>query len=324
MDIAPSVEPELLPAFLALPSIDSPAADPAAAREMTRALVEELRGTNTGDPSVVREDALVASRESERHIRIRLYRPSENSAELPVLVFVHGGGFVVGDLDTADDQCERLARVGQLLVASVDYRLAPEHPFPAAVFDCYDVLLWLADSARALNIDRARIAIMGESAGGAISAGTALLARDEGHVSLAHQSLIWACLDDRHETTSCLELSDRRVWNREVSISCWRAYLGSAGAHVSQYAAPARAEALAGLPPTYISVGQLDIVRDENVEYARRLMASGVRTELHVYPGGFHGFEVFAPEARISCAARADRDNALNRALNQERAGIAA
>jgi acetyl esterase/lipase len=219
-----------------------------------------------------------------------------------------------------------LARELGCVVVSVDYRLAPETTFPGAVEDCYAALRWLHAEARTLGVDVGRIAIGGESAGGGLAASLALLARDRGEVPLAFQLLIYPMLDDRTGVT--VEPSPtvgEFGWSRESNRFGWASLLGRdpGGADVSPYAAAARAEDLAGLPPAYIAVGTLDLFLEENLEYARRLMRAGIPTELHVYPGAYHGFQGMAPEARISKAFVNDYFAALTLALSP-RSGIPA
>jgi triacylglycerol lipase len=203
-------------------------------------------------------------------------------------------------------------------VFAVDYRLAPETKFPGAVEDCYTALGHLAANAQALGLDIVRLGVMGESAGGGLAAALALLARDRGEHRLAFQHLIYPMLDDR---TCALEPSAHPftgefVWTRQNNRYGWTALLGvePGSEGVSPYAAPARAETLAGLPPTFISTGALDLFADEDLLYARRLLKDGVTTELHVYPGAFHAFD-FLPGPDVSRRARRDSMAALGRAL---------
>lgn len=190
-----------------------------------------------------------------------------------------------------------------------------QDPYPAGVEDCYAGLQWFFDEASPLGVDPGRIGIGGISAGGGLTAATTLLARDRGQVDVAFSLALCAQLDDRHITRSSTSIHDLRVWNTRTSKSAWGAYLRGVGDEVPPYAAPARATDLSGLPPTFLLVGDLDPFCDENVEYARRLIESGVETELHVYPGAYHGFEILAPEARVSRAALAARDGWLERVL---------
>jgi acetyl esterase/lipase len=203
------------------------------------------------------------------------------------------------------------------VVVSVEYRLAPEHPHPAPVEDCYAGLVWTAEHADELGIDPQRLLIYGGSAGGGLSAGTALLARDRGGPPLSHQILLCPMLDDRGITQSSQELDGEGVWDRNANLTGWTALLGAdrGGPDVSPYAAPARATDLSGLPPTYLDVGTVETFRDETIEYAARLARAGVSVELHVWAGAFHGFEGFAPQAAVSQDSRAARRGYLRRAL---------
>jgi acetyl esterase/lipase len=227
---------------------------------------------------------------------------------------------VLGDVAMSDDSCAAMAHELKIVVASVEYRLAPEHPFPAPLEDCYAGLAWLSACADERGVDRARIAIGGPSAGGGLAAGLALLARDRGEVPVRFQLLVYPMIDDRNATPSSRAITDPKVWNRHANEVGWNAYLaGRAGADdVSPYAAPARATDLAGLPPTYINVGDLDLFLDEDLAYARALMAAGVPVELHVYPGAFHGSNAFVSRSALSQRWTADERAALHRALNGE------
>ena len=204
-------------------------------------------------------------------------RPDRAAAGHP---HIHGGGFVAFSIDAFDFECERLALEVGALVAAVDYRLAPEHPFPAAIDDCYAALEWLAPQV-------VRLAVVGESAGGALAGGLALMARDRGGPRPALQMLLCPCLDDRLETPSSHEIIDPRTWCRVAAEGGWAAYLG--GGSASPYAAPARADDLSGLPPAYLAIGQYDLMRDETVEYAERLSAASVPTELTSIPAASTG-----------------------------------
>ncbi|GAB3256100.1 alpha/beta hydrolase [Nocardioides dilutus] len=235
---------------------------------------------------------MVPGPEDAPQVRVRRYRPADPAGPLPALVYFHGGGFVVGSLDLYDADCRRIAAEVGAVVVSVDYRLAPEHPFPAPLEDCYAALLWVAENAAELGVDPDRIGVGGESAGGGLAAGVSLLARDRGGPRLCLQFLGIPELDDRLETGSMRALGIdspiTTIANGEIS---WDSYLGPGvrGTDlVSPYAAPARATDLAGLPPALVTAYELDALRDEDVAYAQRLLSAGVPTELHVYPGAFH------------------------------------
>jgi acetyl esterase/lipase len=264
------------------------------------------------------EDCMVPGAEGDPDVMVRLYRPAGLPTGSPALYWVHGGGMVMGDVAMNDDSCAAIAEELQILVASVEYRLAPEFPFPAPIEDCYAGLRWFAGTADELGIDRDRIAIGGASAGGGLCAGLALVARDRGEVHPVFQLLVYPMIDDRNANTTSPASDDPKVWNRYANAVGWDAYLaGRAGADdVSPYAAPARATDLAGLPPAYINVGDLDLFLDEDVAYAMALTKAGVPTELHVYPGAFHGSANFASRAALSRRWNQEERAALGRALH--------
>ncbi|GAA3617524.1 alpha/beta hydrolase [Streptomyces chitinivorans] len=227
-------------------------------------------------------------------VRLRLYRPHGARGPLPAVYAIHGGGFMLGSPEVDHDWNLLLCRRLGALVASVDYRLAPEHPFPAPLEDCYAGLRGLVERAGELGVAPERIALWGDSAGAGLAAGLALLARDRGGPAVCFQHLCSPALDDRLSTPSARRFTDTPVWNRRNAAISWDAYLGHGvrgTADVSPYAAPARAGvmALAGLPPAYVSVMEFDPLRDEGIDYARALLAAGVSAELHLIPGTFHG-----------------------------------
>jgi acetyl esterase len=205
------------------------------------------------------------------------------------------------------------------VVVSVAYRLAPEHPYPAGLEDCYAALVWLAGHAAELGVDPARLAVAGGSAGGGLSAALALLARDRGGPALCFQYLAIPELDDRLTTPSMQAFVDTPLWNRPSAVRSWEYYLGpglAAGSDdVPPYAAPSRATDLAGLPPAYISVCEFDPLRDEGIAYAQALLAAGVSVELHLFPGTFHGSTMVNPAAAISRRQNEETAAVLARAL---------
>jgi acetyl esterase/lipase len=240
---------------------------------------------------VLVEDHRIAGPPQAPDVAVRVYRPkAKQDAPRPGVFEIHGGGFMMGDLAMMDPWCQRVAAEVDAVVVSVEYRLAPEHPFPAGLEDCYTALVWTATEAKPLGIDALRIAIAGQSAGGGLAAATALLARDRGGPVLCFQLLEIPELDDRLDTPSMLAFTDTPLWNRPNAVWSWRHYLGPDHAgEVSPYAAPARAEDLSGLPPAYVSTMEFDPLRDEGILYALRLLQAGVSVELHSYPGTFHG-----------------------------------
>ena len=264
------------------------------------------------------EDHMAPGPEGAPDVMVRTYRPAGLATNAPAFYWIHGGGMVMGNVEMSDPYCANIADRLNVLVASVEYRLAPEHPFPAPIEDCYAGLTWFAGAADDLGVNRSRLAIGGGSAGGGLAAGLALLARDRGEVDVCFQFLVYPMIDDTNTTRSSEAITDERVWNRDANLHGWDAYLaGNAGGDdVSPYAAPARASDLAGLPPAYINVGTLDLFVDEDVTYAQRLMAAGVPVELHVYPGAFHGSAGLVPNSALSQRWAADELAALDRALN--------
>jgi acetyl esterase/lipase len=228
------------------------------------------------------------------------------------MLYVHGGGmiFAMDDVGAVYDSVVReYVAASGVPALTVDYRVAPEHPDPTPVEDCYAALQWLVSRAEALGVDPARVAVCGDSAGGGLAAGVTLAARDRGGPAIALQMLIYPMLDDRNTQPDPQLPAELLVWTYDDNVTGWSALLGdrAGGDDVSVYAAPARATDLTGLPPTYIDTGDLDIFRDEDITFARRLSAAGVPTELHVHPGCPHGFETIVPDAAVSRRATADR-----------------
>ncbi|WP_017558233.1 alpha/beta hydrolase [Nocardiopsis baichengensis] len=244
--------------------------------------------------------------------------PTAAPRPFPVLYHVHGGGMVAGTHRGSELACD-LDRAQELgaAVAAVDYRLAPEHPHPAPVEDCYAGLTWLARNAAALGIDPGRIVVGGNSAGGGLAAGLALLARDRDGPRPCGQFLQFPMLDDRCRSRSHTQMLDVGVWDGRSNLTGWRALLGGAqGGHgVSGYAAPARAHRVDGLPPAYIEVGSVEALRDEGIAYASRIWEAGGRAELHVWSGAFHSFDEWVPGAAVSRTAHTARVDWLRRTL---------
>jgi acetyl esterase/lipase len=253
-------------------------------------------------------------------VRVRIYSPPEAGQQRPCVYWIHGGGYITGSALTVDPRLNFWVEALDCLVVAVDYRLAPEHPYPAPLEDCYTGLTWTITHAEELGVDPARVVVAGSSAGAGLAAAVALLARDRGGPSLAHQVLIYPMLDDRQVTRSS-QLDGTAVWGRSANALGWRAYLGprAGQAGVPAHAAPARAADLAGLPPAFVAVGSADLFRDESIAYASRLLEAGIPAELHVYPGAPHGFEVIVPSAEVSRRCGADITGALRRALHPGR-----
>jgi acetyl esterase/lipase len=306
------VDPEIEAVLDTIPSLDL--ADIPRAREERDRLAALGRAAWTPSGRVIAEDRWVPGEAGDPDVRVRVHRPVEECTGA-ALLWVHGGGHVLGAPEQDDPLLDGVvARTGCLALA-VDWRRAPEHPYPAALHDCYATLRAL--SAGLLGpADPDRVVVAGASSGAGVAAGLALLARDRGEFAPAAQLLIYPMLDDRELTASSRTVTDPRVWNHESNRAGWTAYLGGrSGDDVAPYAAPARATSLAGLPPAWIATTGLDLFRDEDVEYARRLLEAQVPTELHVYPGGVHGFDLFAPAVALTRRFCRERDEALDRFL---------
>jgi acetyl esterase/lipase len=284
-------------------------------------MVEGLPGTEPADltagGAVRVDERQVPGPDGAPDITLLILTPKEKGGPLPAIYHIHGGGMVMGDRRLGVDTFLPYVASGSAVVVSAEYRLAPEHPDPALVDDCYAGLVWTAKNADELGIDAERLIIAGASGGGGLAAGTALLARDRAFPKLSHQVLICPMLDDRFETHSSRMLDDEGMWDRNANLFGWNALLGErrGGPNVSPYAAPARAEDLTGLPRTYIDTGSVESFRDEVLTYARQLSEAGVSVDLHMWGGGFHGFDLVAPHAAVSRASIATRDEFIRRAL---------
>lgn len=269
--------------------------------------LDELRR----DGAIEVTDRVIPGPPGAPELSVLILRPAGATGVVPAVYAIHGGGMIAGNNRTAVNTVQQWVIELGVVAVSVEYRLAPGHPHPAPVEDCYAGLQWTADRADELGIDPRRLAVAGRSAGGGLAAATALLARDRGGPQLRAQVLICPMLDDRVDTASSREFDGGAdgPWGRSSNITGWDALLGAArgGPDVSQYAAPARARDLSGLPPTLLDVGSAEIFRDEVVDYAGGIWRCGGSAELHVWPGGFHGFDTRAPDAALSRRARATR-----------------
>jgi acetyl esterase/lipase len=250
-------------------------------------------------------------------VPIRVYRPAGVAQPLPALVYFHGGAFVVGDLDAEDSYCRTYASEVGCAVVAVDYRLAPEHPYPAAMDDGAAVLRFVTSNAGDLGVDARRVGVGGASAGGALAAAVAIDARDSDGPPLCFQFLHYPVLDDRLETASARNMTEVPLFARPDAVQMWDHYLGSTRAlpaPIAPTAAPARVETVAGLPPAYLDVGAVDPLRDEGIAYAQRLLAAGIDVELHVVPGAPHGYEI-ARDAELTLRLAHEHVAALRRGL---------
>lgn len=313
---AERLDPEIAAVLDGLPRYDLD--DVPQARRRRAELAAATRAAAEPHPDVVVEERVLPGSAPDG-VTVRVSRPREPRAGAGRLLWVHGGGHVLGEA-AQDDwlMAEVVADTGCTAVA-VDWRRAPEDPYPAALEDCVDALRWLA------ALDGGPLVVGGASSGGGLAAGLALWARDHGGPALDGQLLVYPMLDDSDATVSVRAVVDERVWHRRVNAQAWAAYLravpgGPGSPDVPPYAAPARATDLAGLPPTWLATGELDGFVDEDLEYAARLLRAGVPTELHVYPGAVHGFDLFAPQAAVSRRFAAERSAAFSRLLARSEA----
>jgi acetyl esterase/lipase len=263
---------------------------------------------------LVIENFEVTATLGQHEIPVRIYRSTTLPKAAPVLIWMHGGGFVMGNVPKDDDLCIGMAQAGRCVVVSVDYRLAPEFPFPAAPEDCFAILEWVSSQPAELGVTPDRVAVGGVSAGGCLAASVALMTRDRNGPDLCHQFLFVPVTDDRLQSPSSLCIHDPRVWSRDKAVMAWQMYLGeSHHGEPSPYAAPARANDLTGLPATTMFVEEYDLLHDEAVDYANRLEAAGVPVELKSYPGTFHAHFAFAPDAAKSKRTVSDMFNSVKR-----------
>jgi acetyl esterase/lipase len=309
----PPYDPELAPLLDASPLPQT----------VTPDMIDAIRGARFG----LTIDELLASREVDREDRripgpggeidLTVLRARGAAGPRPGLLFLHGGGMIIGDRFTGVEEVLDWVEEHGMVGISVDYRLAPEHPDPAPTEDAYAALVWVGTHAAELGIAPDRIVLAGSSAGGGIAAGVALMARDRGGPALMAQMLMSPMLDDRDSTASSRQYTQTGSWSRESNDTGWTALLGDRRKteRVSTYAAPARATDLTGLPPAFVDVGSAEVFRDEAVAYASALWAAGVQAELHVWAGGFHMFHGPAPTAALSVAAVRERADWVRRAL---------
>lgn len=316
----PPFDPDIAAALVAVNAALPPSVTPdmighlreltAAGNTMSR---DELRG------HVDLTEVTIAGPAGEIGLLVLRPKGSDPATALPGLYFIHGGGMVAGGNRTGMGWVLEWMAAVPMVVVSVDYRLAPEHPHPAPVEDCYAGLCWVGEHTGSLGIDPARLVVAGGSAGGGLSAAVCLLARDRHGPAVCGQLLICPMLDDRAITHSSTELVGEGVWDSIANATGWSALLGDAagGPDVSPYAAPARATDLTGLPPAFLEAGEVETYRDETVAYASLLWRCGGSAELHIWPGGCHGFDEILPDAPLSRQARAARVNWLQRILSR-------
>ena len=307
------IDPQVLPLLDLFPSIEFNLENLATLRQFSP------MGAGTLSPDEVPELLSVPGSNGAPDVPLRIFKPRSRGASRPAIVHMHGGGYVVGSAAMLDLANSARASEQDALVVSVDYRLAPEHPFPCAIEDCYAGLRWLADNASQLGVDPARISVMGESAGGGLAAALALLARDRGGPKIAAQFLIYPMLDyrtgamddPRHNATV-----GEFIWTRARNQFGWSCLRGTAAIEPTRlhHYSPSMAPSVSGLPRCYIATGSLDLFLEENFEYATRLVRAGVSVEFHSYAGGIHGFNLI-PEARVSRGFAADLASGMSRWL---------
>jgi acetyl esterase/lipase len=264
------------------------------------------------------EDVRVQASTGPHEFAVRVYRPSGPGYARAGLLFIHGGGFMLGDLDMEHLKAVDFCVGADCVVVSVDYRLAPEYPFPAGLDDCYDALVWLSANAEELGVDPARLGVAGTSAGGCLAAGVTLLARDRGGPRMLFQLLTYPCLDDSSASASMAEFTDTPGWDAQNNAKMWPIYLDGATGSQLQYAAPSRADDLSRLPAAYVLTAGIDPLRDEGIEYAERLMRAGVTVELSCIADAFHGFETAAYSAPITRRAIDAQVHAVAHGLSVE------
>ncbi|MYS79451.1 alpha/beta hydrolase [Embleya scabrispora] len=294
--------------------------------ELTMELLAQLRqypstpvGSLPAHRRVDRREVTVPAKDGTA-IPLSVFTPAsaDRTTAAPCVYWIHGGGMVMGDrFSQIDIPLEWLDEFGAVVV-SVDYRLAPEATGTVPVDDCYQGLLWVAEHAEELGVDPARIIVAGASAGGGLAAGVTLLARDLGTPAIAAQILTCPMLDHRNTSTSSRQYSGGPgVWTREMNDFGWRCVLGDlTDDDVPAYVSPSLADDLSNLPTTYIDTGSAEVFRDEDTDYATRIWAAGGQAELHVWAGGFHGFDALYPQAHISATARRTRTDWLARLLH--------
>ena len=269
-------------------------------RRLLDALIkDEIAQRGSLPPGVTWHDEVVST-DVDSSVPIRVYRNSNVQSPRGALLFFHGGAFVFGGLESEHIRCVRYAERAKCVVVSVDYRLAPEHPFPAGFNDGVAALAWLQRASTSLGVDATRIGVGGASAGGTLAAGIALRVRDEGEPPLKTLLLIYPATDNEASTHSMLEYHRCEPWDGERTQKMWTTYLSESNGDVSPYASIARANDLSNLPPTYIMTAEVDPLRDQAIAHAARLLEAGNTVELHHFARTFHGFDVVAPGSRLS------------------------
>lgn len=306
------IHPEFHTLIPTLPLVDI--TDPVAFRERQRIRAAEIAATVVHPSGLSVVDRCVPGPAGAPDVPVRIYTPESASGDTGVLVWFHGGGYVFGEIAASERTCVAIAADVGCVVVSVDYRLAPENPYPAGLDDCFAATSWVAAHGDELGVNASRVAVGGVSAGAGLAAALALRVRDQGGPAVVYQVLDNPMLDDRLETQSVREFTDTPLWTHRQAVLGWDFYLGDRSAETPVYAAAARAVDLAGLPAAWIAANELDPLRDEAIEYALRLLRAGVPVELHHRPGTFHGSNAF-PGVSVSDRTREDMHLGLTSAL---------
>lgn len=320
-------DPDFAAIVGSLPTVMPHLADPAAiAASRSGPGLETMMGAIPDRPGVRKADRLIPGAQAGHEVPVRIYTPiasgdaSRAAGPRAALLYIHGGGFMMGSIALTDATCQRYCDELDAVLVSVEYRLAPEHPYPAGLEDCYAALVWLHAEHASLGVAPDRIGVGGGSAGGGLAAATALLARDRKGPPLCFQFLQVPELDDRLETDSMRCFTDTPLWNRENAVWSWKHYLGSlhGSPDLPYTAAPARCRDLRGLPPAFVTTMEFDPLRDEGILYALAMLRDGVQVELHSYPGTFHGSGLIT-KAAVSQREFAESIEALRRGLGGRR-----
>ncbi len=259
----------------------------------------------------------IDNRDGNAKIRLRIYQPVNPASATPVLIWMHGGGYIIGKPEMEDTVCIPFVRELGISIVSVDYRLAPKHPFPAGLEDCYSALMWAKQNSESFGFDASRIAIGGTSAGGGLAAALVQMAYDRKEVSPVFQLLTYPMLDDRTALHRDIDDSNSPTWSQKSNRFGWESYLGKhyGADEIPAYSVPARREDLSGLPPAWIGVGTLDVFYEEDMMYAQRLKEAGIECDLNIVEGAFHGFDVFDQQLSIVKEFRKSQIDTLKKHL---------
>lgn len=267
-------------------------------KQMTKLYVgKDVKGLDCSEVLVSRKDGSA--------IRVRIYKPLRQTAKLPGVLWIHGGGYAQGVPEMSGSLYKQMIDTSDCIIIAPDYRLSIDAPYPAALEDCYEILLWMKNNAESLGIRDDQLMVGGESAGGGLAVAIALYARDKREVNLAYQMPLYPMIDERMMTESARE-NNAYVWNSDMNRWAWKLYLGElfGRSDVPIYAAAARAEDYSNLPPAVTFVGDIEPFRDETIEYVENLRSAGIPVDFEIFKGAFHGFDIISPKAEISKRAR--------------------